>query len=62
MHDKNGMLSIARLRERAAECRQFARRALSDGIASELERLAHDYDRDAARLDALGPDSLKSLI
>lgn len=42
--------SAARLRERAEKCRQFARESPSHGIASELERLAVDYDQDAARL------------
>lgn len=40
----------ARFTERAAKCRQFAREA-PHGIASELERLAIDYDQDAARLN-----------
>jgi hypothetical protein len=61
MYDTNGMMNIARLRERAAELRQFARRALSNGVATEFEKLASDYDQVAARLDASGPDSIKAL-
>lgn len=48
--------SAARLGELAAKCRQFARESASHGIASELERLATDYDRDAARLLAVETD------
>lgn len=48
--------SAVRLRERAEKCRQFARESPSYGVASELERLAADYDRDAARLVAFDPD------
>jgi hypothetical protein len=44
-------VTIARLQERAEQCRRLARQALSHGIAVELERLAHDYERDAARLE-----------
>jgi hypothetical protein len=42
-----------RFLERAEKCRQFARQAQSHGIALELERLAVDYDQDAARLEAV---------
>ncbi|WP_158699560.1 hypothetical protein [Magnetospirillum gryphiswaldense] len=48
--------SAARLRERAEKCRQFARESASHGIATELERLAVDYDQDAARLAAVDMD------
>ena len=48
--------SAARLRERAEKCRQFARQSPSNGIASELERLAVDYDQDAIRLAAVEID------
>lgn len=48
--------SAARLRERAEKCRQFARESSSHGIATELERLAVDYDHDAARLTAVDGD------
>lgn len=48
--------SAARLRERAEKCRQFARESASHGIATELERLAVDYDQDAARLAAVDRD------
>ncbi len=46
------MMDAAYLLERAAQCRRLARQALSIGIAGELEKLACDYDRDAARLEA----------
>jgi len=52
----DGMMSIARLRERAERCRQLAAQALADGIACELEELARDYDDDAARLEVSDPD------
>lgn len=40
-----------RLRERAAHCRRLASAALSVEIASELDKLAEDYDQEAAQLD-----------
>jgi hypothetical protein len=49
------MMDSAYLLERAAQCRRLARQALSIGIANELEKLACDYDRDAARLEASTP-------
>jgi hypothetical protein len=48
---------VARIRECAERCRQFSRHARSDGIAAELAKLAGDYDRDAARLEAFDPGS-----
>jgi hypothetical protein len=48
----NETTSTARLRKKAAQCRQLARQALSDGIAVELGRLADDYDANAAQLEA----------
>ncbi len=48
------MMGVSYLLERAATCRQMARRAQSRGIATELESLAHDYDKDAARLEVSG--------
>lgn len=48
------LLSLARLRERAFQCREIARAADSRGIAAELEGLAHDYERAAALLEASG--------
>jgi hypothetical protein len=48
-------MSLARLRERAARCRHEAQK-LPSGIATELERLACDYDDDAARLEACGEE------
>jgi hypothetical protein len=46
-------LSAKRFLERAEKCRQFAKEARSHGIAEELERLAVDFDQDAARLEAV---------
>lgn len=48
-------LSVVRLRERAAQCYDSARRALSEDIAAELKLLAQDYERDALRLETAGP-------
>jgi hypothetical protein len=50
------MASAARLRQRAARCRHEARQVQFYGIATELERLAYDYDNDAASIEAIGPD------
>ncbi len=56
------MLNLARrLRERAAQCRQVTRPQF-DGIASELEGLACDYEGDAAKLEAAASDQGKSLV
>ena len=54
-HLEMTILSIARLRQRAAEFRQNALRANSDGIAAELKRFARDYENDALRLEAQVP-------
>jgi hypothetical protein len=53
MNDE-GIVNILRLREKAAQCRQYAQEARSRGIAAELESMAHDYDRDAARIELSG--------
>lgn len=53
--NSDGMMGAPYLLERAAQCRQLARRARSGGIASELEKLACDYDKDAAQLEAFAP-------
>jgi len=45
------MLTVLRLRQRAARCRALAASARSDGIAGELCALADDYDDDALRLE-----------
>jgi hypothetical protein len=47
-------MRLSRLQERAAQCRQHAGRARSRGVALEFERLACDYERDAAMLEARG--------
>jgi hypothetical protein len=46
------LMRTARLRERAEQCRWFARQAQSRRIAAELESLARDCDSEAARLEA----------
>lgn len=43
------------LLERASRCRRLAQQALSERIADELEKLACDYDRDAAQIGAVVP-------
>lgn len=48
--------SIARLRQKAAQCRHFARQAQSEGIAAEFDGLARDYESDADWLEATGAD------
>jgi hypothetical protein len=52
----NGMMNTARLRKKAAHCRQLARQARSDGIAIEFGKLADDYDEHAARLELFDPE------
>ena len=54
-----GKRSAVRFLERAAKCRQFAQES-PHGIASELERLAADYDQDAARLNAMDMDGVEA--
>jgi hypothetical protein len=56
----DGMMSVAYLLERAMQCRRLAAQALSDGIATELWKLACDYDKDAARLEMYAPDRAKA--
>lgn len=45
-------LTASRLHAKAARCREMAQQALSEGIADELRRIAQDYERDAAALEA----------
>jgi hypothetical protein len=54
--DHAGTMNRAFVLERAAECRALAHQARSRGIAEELEKLARDYDKDAARIDAISGD------
>lgn len=55
-------ITVARLRQRAAHCRDLAQCAVSDGIAAELQSIAEDYDRDALRLeDPRRPSILSSI-
>jgi len=56
------MINIARLRERSAQCRERARLARSEDIAGELIKLAHDYDKDAARLELFGPERMYAFL
>lgn len=44
-------VTVVRLRQRAAHCRELARSAVSVGIAAELQSIADDYDRDALCLE-----------
>lgn len=58
----NGTMNTARLRKKAAECRQLARQARSDGVAVELGKLADDYDANAARLEAFGSEHIGARV
>lgn len=49
------------LRQRAAEYRTLARRALASGIAREFYAMAHEYDEDAERLDARPRESRRTV-
>lgn len=49
------MLVAARLRERAAHCREKARTAASAGIAEELRMIAKAYDDDATHIETKAP-------
>ena len=50
--DPDSMLvQAAKLRRRAAQCREMARGALSDIVADELETLAEEFERDATTLE-----------
>jgi hypothetical protein len=51
--DGDDTSEIARLRDRAAQCRRRAGETLSGGIAVELRKLAVDYEREAARIEAM---------
>jgi hypothetical protein len=48
-------ICTARLRERAEQCRLRARQASSVRIGFELEKLAGDYENDAARIEQFSP-------
>lgn len=50
---------MARLQKKAAQCRQLAQQALSDGIAIELGKLADDYDEQVARLELSDADHMR---
>ena len=58
--NQEAMMSVAYLLERAAQCRHLALQARSGGIATELEKLAIDYDKDAARLEAFAPYRMRA--
>ena len=58
----NAMMTTAYLQEKAVKCRQLARQARSNGIATELEKLACDYDKDAERQEASDPFLAKSAL
>jgi len=53
---ESAITTASYLRRRAALYRDLARRAIASGIAREFYALAHDYDNDAARLEARGDD------
>ncbi len=53
-------LSIARLRRRAAEFRQHALKAHSDGIATAFTLFAQEYESDALRLEAQVPTTRRT--
>ena len=56
------MMNLAgRLREMAVRCREVTR-PRSDGIVTELEGLARDYEKDAARLEAAASDQVNTLF
>lgn len=44
-------LLYMRLKERAARCRDMARRSVSAGITRELESIAAEYEHDAEKLE-----------
>jgi len=48
-------VTMARLRQRAAYCREMARSARAGGIARELEAIAREYDADADQLQSRRP-------
>jgi hypothetical protein len=60
--NNTGLMSVSYLMERAAQCRLLARQARSRGIATELERLAIDYDRDVAQLEVLGTRQASAFV
>ena len=60
--DEVTTMTILRLRERAATCRRLARYATSCAIATELEKLAQDYDTDVSRLEILAPELARAFI
>ena len=54
--------SIARLRQKAAQCRHSARQSQSQGIAAEFDSLARDYESDADWLEATGADRFSKRV
>jgi hypothetical protein len=44
--------TVARLRARAARCKDLAAQATSPGLANEFELLAREYEADAASLES----------
>lgn len=54
-------LHISQLRERAAHCRELARRAMSRDVADGLMELATDYEADARQLEREAPTAGRTL-
>lgn len=52
--ETNESLNESYFLELARQCRRLAQQSLSYYIAEELEKLASDYERDAARLGSFG--------
>ena len=54
--DLTNVTQVQEMRKYAARCRDLARSALSDAIAGELERIAAEFERDAATIETrVGP-------
>jgi hypothetical protein len=56
--DERISMSVARLRERAAHCRQLSLNATTPGVAQELDAIAAEYDREADQLEDATTDQL----
>lgn len=51
MNDASASMAL-HLRERATQCREMARIAISPAIAKELQSIAEEYEEDAVRLES----------
>ena len=61
MSNKRDATMARRLEEMAAQCRHVAQQR-SDGISMELEKLARDYDNDAAKITSPVQHSANPII